>query len=304
MTSESHQPTTEPTDLSFGILTLATPSDYLKAIGLALSARVSNPGVPLAVACSAKVAPLVTPYFDYVIQEKQGLRGFVHKVYLDEYSPFEQTFFFDSDVLLFRPVKPYAEAWGHASYAATGRYQTGGLSSFGLDRSAMIRKLGRERMVMIDGAGHALFTKPGCNVVFDTARQVTRDYREIAGDITYADEDVLSIVMTMLDLQPAPYGDFFSRFCSALPGTLQMDASKAECDFIFQDTGKPLRPCMMHFAAREAPAAYTRQLIKLFRKSGLPIRGLLALGFKDVFETQVRWRLGAAAKRLRRAVGS
>ena len=88
----------------FGILTLATPNDYLKAIGLALSVRVSNPGVPVAVACSAKVRPFVAPYFDHVIAEQAGLRGFVHKVYLDRYSPFTETMFFDSDVLVFKPV--------------------------------------------------------------------------------------------------------------------------------------------------------------------------------------------------------
>ena len=168
----------------------------------------------------------------------------------------------------------------------------------------MIRKLGRERMVMIDGAGHALFTKPGCAAVFDTAKQVTRDYREIAGDIPYADEDVLSIVMTMLDLRPAPYGDFFSRHLSARPGTIRMDASRGECEFISNDTGEPFAPCMMHFAANEAPVAYSRQLIKLFRRFGVPTQDLLVQALKDLFETKVRWRLGAAARRLRRAVGA
>lgn len=295
-----HASASEP---PFGILTLATPTDYLKAIGLALSAKVSNPGVPLAVACSARVAPLLQPYFDYVIEEKAGLRGFVHKVYLDQYSPFRQTFFFDSDVLLFRDVRPYAAAWGHPSYAAVGHYETGGMSFFGLDRSAVMRKLGRERIVSIDGAGHALFTKPGCLEVFDRAREVTRDYRDIAGDIRYADEDVLAIVMTMMDIAPAPYGDFFSRYISARPGSMQMDATQARCEFIWTDNGQPFKPCMMHFAANEAPLAYTHQLIKLFRKFDVPIGGLLSLGAKDIFETQVRWPVISAAKRLRRAAG-
>jgi len=81
-------------EIEFGFLTLATKNDYLKAIGLALSIRVSNPGVPIAIACSNKVRPLVEPYFDYVIEEQAGLRGFIHKVYLDIYSPFQNTVFF------------------------------------------------------------------------------------------------------------------------------------------------------------------------------------------------------------------
>ena len=113
-------------DTSFGILTLASPSDYLKAIGLSLSLRASNPGVPTAVACSLKLKPLLTPYFDYVIEERPGLRGFVHKVYLDEYTPFDTTFFLDSDILCFRPLKPYVEVWNNPIYSACGRYHTGG----------------------------------------------------------------------------------------------------------------------------------------------------------------------------------
>src|SRR6476659_3591148 len=101
---------------AFGILTLATPNDYLKAIGLALSVRVSNPGVPIAVACSPRVMPLVKPYFDVVVEEKAGLRGFVHKVYLDQYSPFDETVFFDSDVLVFRSVLPYVAEWRQHAY--------------------------------------------------------------------------------------------------------------------------------------------------------------------------------------------
>lgn len=80
--------------MDFGALTLATPADYQKAIGLALSLRVSNPGVPVAVACSPKVRPLVAKYFDYTIDDDPTISGFMHKLHLDRYSPFKETFFF------------------------------------------------------------------------------------------------------------------------------------------------------------------------------------------------------------------
>src|SRR6266568_541264 len=108
--------------MTFGILTLATRSDYQQAIGLALSARVSNPGVPLAVACSPEVGPLLSPYFDKVVFEDPAVRGFAHKLNLDRYSPFEKTFFFDSDVLLFRPLHEVLNQWAGKSYTACGDY--------------------------------------------------------------------------------------------------------------------------------------------------------------------------------------
>jgi hypothetical protein len=288
-------------DLSFGVLTLVTRKDYLKGIGLALSLRVSNPGVPIAVACSPAVRPLVAPYFDHVIDEEPGIRGFAHKVYLDRYSPFLETVFLDSDVLAFQPLRPWMDKLGKTPYIACGSYLTGSVSIFGLDREALLGKLGKQRLVVIDGAGHALFRKPECESVFERAREVTQDYARWAGPTArYADEDAMSIVMTMLDLPPAPFQCGFSvRYGSARPGTMKMDASLGVCTFIANDDGLPHYPATMHFAANEAPFAYTRQLLRLFRRFGVPTRGLMRLGLGDFFETEVRWRGGAIKRRLR-----
>lgn len=287
----------------FGILTLATPNDYLKAIGLALSVRVSNPDVPVAVACSAKVRPLVAPYFDQVIDEQAGLRGFVHKVYLDRYSPFTETMFFDSDVLVFKPVLPYIERWGTGPYHACGQMLADGHSTFGLDRAQVLRKIGKERLVVIDGAGHAFFRQPGCQEVFDLAREVTKQHKYYAGDIPYADEDVMDIVMTMLDLPPQPFADFFSRYLSAVPGTMDMDATRARCTFIAVNGGKRCEPCMVHFAANEAPAAYTRQLFSLFKKFSVPSRGLLSLCASDMYQNEIKFPIYSGFVRAKKLLG-
>lgn len=276
---------------SFGILTLATPKDYLKAIGLALSARNSNPGVPLAVACSAKVAPLVAPYFDHVIEEKAGIRGYAHKVWLDAYTPFDDTFFFDSDVLLFKDIRPFMARWPQQAYTACGRMMRDGFSAFGLDRQAVLRKLGKPELVVIDGAGHALFRAPGSQAVFDRAREVTARHHEFCGPIPYADEDVLDVVMTEMDLAPAPYDGFFSRYLSARPGSMRMDVTRSHCEYRSAETGEPVQPCMMHFAANEAPWPYHLQLSRLFRQHGVSTAGLWSQAAQDFWELEVRLRL-------------
>lgn len=285
-------------DTSFGILTLASPSDYLKAIGLALSLKASNPGVPTAVACSPKLKAKLAPYFDYVIEERPGLRGFVHKVYLDEYTPFDTTFFLDSDILCFRPLKPYVGIWNNPIYSACGRYHTGGVSMFGLDRTAVLAKIGRDKLVVIDGAGHACFQKQASRELFDLAREITANYKDYAGDIPYADEDVMSIAMTILRLEPSPYLDFFSRYLSAQPGTLVLDSSKGICHYISTIDNEPYIPCIMHFAANEAPVAYTRELMRLFRAYGVPTKGLMALGANDFWMTHIKPTLRSVKKKL------
>lgn len=282
--------------MNFGILTLATPNDYKKAIGLALSARITNPGIPLAVACSSRIAHLLSPYFDQVVPEDGNLRGFVHKVYLDKYTPFENTFFFDSDVLLFRNLMPIVEAWSEYPYVAVGRYMDDGFSSFGLDRKKVLHKIGKSKLVVIDGAGHAFFRKPLCSPVFELAREVTQRHLEYAGPIRYADEDVMDIAMTILDLPPASHPEFFSRYVSAVPGTLKMDARIGLCEFTATRTGDILKPYMMHFAANEAPFPYAMQLAKLFSTKGLNTAGLYYEALIDSYQSNVNWPLRSFIK--------
>lgn len=273
----------------FGILTLATPNDYLKAIGLRLSLKVSNPKIPVAVACSSRLRGVMSPHFDLVLDEKPGIRGFIHKVYLDQYSPFSRTLFFDSDVLVFKDVRAFVDRWpADQPYNACGIVREGGISSFGLDRAAILKKIDRTKFNDIGGAGHALFSKPSCHELFDMARRISENYSDYAGSATYADEDAVGIVMSILNYPPMIDPNFLKRHFSAKPGTLRMDASIGLCSFIDAVSNERVEPCMIHFADNEAPLAYSRQLIKLYRKFGVPTRGIATLGFKDYYQNEIR----------------
>jgi len=283
---------------NFGILTLATPGDYRKAIGLALSLRVSNPEVQIAVACSPRTAALVSPYFDIVVDENPKLKGFEHKVHLDEYTPFDTTFFFDSDILIFRPLQDMVDSWGDQPYMACGIYTSDGFSSFGQDRTQVLKKIGRDRLVTIDGAGHALFRTPECSEIFTLAREITAGYKEYGGDARYADEDVMNIAMTILDYKPTPHGDFFSRHLSAKKGTIDMDASQGKCRFDAVVYNRMQEPHIMHFACNEAPFEHYRQLKLLFDKFGVDTSGLLKIAIGDFYTNEINWPLRKFVKRL------
>lgn len=290
--------------MSFGVLTLATPNDYLKAIGLALSLKVSNPGVPVAVACCKRIQPQLAPFFDFVIDENPKLRGFEHKVYLDQYSPFDETLFLDSDVLVFKPLAPYIHLWKGAPYTACGYYVEEGKSCFGLDRKEALTVIGKSRFVKIEGVGSGYFTKGTCEEFFNTARLVTTNYSHYAGQAKYADEDAVSIAMTMLDLPPVEFGDFFARYCSAKPGSLKMEAAKGLCQFKAATTGEDFAPCMMHFAANEAPVPYTRELIHIFRHFDVPTAGLIRLCVDDLYNWHIKAKLHKIKKKLQGRIKS
>lgn len=283
----------------FGILTLATRSDCLKAIGLALSLRVSNPGVKTAVACHPDLAEILEPFFDFIVEEKAGLKGFAHKVYLDRYTPFQTTFFFDSDVFVFKSILDVVLNWPVQAYTAAGNYVTGGISPFGLDRAKVLKRLGVNQLVHIDGAGHALFRKPECISVFDRAREITENYKEYGYGARYADEDVMNIVMTEKNLVPVSREEgFFSRYLTARPGTMNMSVKDGRCRYVHVKTGKLVEPVMMHFAADEAPLIYTAQLWHLFKHFGVPTKGLARLAYSDWFNRYPRLYLHNLKKRL------
>jgi predicted outer membrane repeat protein len=280
----------------FGVLTLATRGDYLKAIGLALSLRVTNPGVPTAVACHPDLFPLLKPYFTHLVEEVKGLKGFAHKVFLDQYTPFKQTLFLDSDVLVFQDLRPHIEMWPHQPYTACGVMKRDGVSLFGLRREPVLKRLSLNEMVCIDGAGHAYFEKPACRPIFERARHVTENYSEYGGGAVYADEDAMNIVMTEMGLKPAPYNSFFSRYASAKKGTLKMDAGQGVCNFVAADSGEKFAPCMMHFAADEAPLAYGYQLHRLYAQFNASGPGLWQMVFGDIYKSQVKPKIRRAVR--------
>ena len=191
------------------------------------------------------VRSLVAPYFDICVEEDPSLRGFIHKLHLDRYSPFEETFFFDADVLVFRPLNQVLGNWRSQPYYACGKYVTTGISPFGLNTEKVLRIINKGSLVQIDGAGHCYFRKPECGAIFELARKIATDYEHYAGQIKFADEDVMNIAMTMLDLKPMPHFDFWARPLSAKAGSIKMDASEGDCVLELSDNGQIQEPFMM-----------------------------------------------------------
>ena len=278
----------------FGVLTMATENDALKAIGLKLSIKKHNPDVKFAIACSKKIANKIGHHFDYVIEERNDLKGFEHKVYLDEYSPFDKTFFFDADILFFKDLEPIYQAWKGNQYTARGVYVSSGFSTFGLDRAFVLSKINKPQMAMIGGAGHAYFEKPACKEIFDLARKITRNYTDYANPCRYADEDVMAIAMTMLDLKPMDAKSFVGIVAHAKPGTLKMDATKGLCQYEGRND-ELIQPNMVHFLARQGALIYRKNLSQLFKENGINLEyELWDFALKDFYtytKNSIKWNI-------------
>jgi hypothetical protein len=109
------------TDLGF--LTMAYGHDryFRQAENMALSLKRHMLDGPLAIVTDRKV---VGPLFDIAIPMKPFSKaGVVHKVDLYNYSPFQETFFIDSDCIVTRPFqKELAAIRQYGFTPVVGRY--------------------------------------------------------------------------------------------------------------------------------------------------------------------------------------
>ncbi|MCX4188429.1 hypothetical protein [Methylophaga sp. OBS4] len=282
----------------YGVITLATKHDYVKAVGMLLSIKQSTPDVLVTLVSSPEIGDAVGHYFDSFVPENKELKGFEHKLHLDSYSPYEKTFFFDADILVFGNLDDVQAQWAGRPYIANGRYLNSGLSSFGLDRQYVMSKLNKDKLVNIGGAGHAYFERPACEALFELARKIGSNYEDYANKCRFADEDVVAIAMTILDLPPAELENFVARVFHARKGTMAMDVSRSECSFISAKNGALVQPFLVHFATREGGLLYYRNLRKLFNRHGIDLHKELAVTFINDFRTLLNWRSKSMLKKI------
>jgi hypothetical protein len=106
-----------------GIMTIASGDDVYIRMGATLgrSLRRSNPGVPIAVV-SDRSHSVLDRIFDRVIPQDDAYgKGWLQKLHLDKYAPFERTMFIDADSLALRSVEKFFELLQDRPFAAVSR---------------------------------------------------------------------------------------------------------------------------------------------------------------------------------------
>jgi len=245
-------------------------ADWHKAIGLSLSLRRRCPGLPIAAVASPALQERLKPYFDFVVNERPDVRGFAHKLYLEEYSPFTKTLFVDADMLVMRDLRLLMEQWSGCGFTARGRLLDGGVSNFNLDRRAILDRLGKDRFSCVDGAGHYYFERPACYAVFSRAREILSDYGRWAPGARVADEDLIGIVMTERDIPPFACKKQVVGFIKAIRGRpIEFDVLKGRCSYT-DLAGDHVEPFLLHFPANMSPITYHGMLQVLSRTGGGP----------------------------------
>lgn len=279
-----------------GVITLAIPKDYKKAIALALTLKEHTPNLPISIVCPSVLKEKLEPYFDKVIIEREDLKGFEHKLYLDEYSPYLKTFFFDADILVIKDITPILTKWSGSAYAVRGYLAKEGISEFGLDRKYVLESLEKEEFSVIDGAGHAYFEKPACNTLFNMARDVLSEYH-IYKAKKFADEDAVGIAMTILKIPPKDETQFLGSPWCAINSSFRINTNNATCSYDDLLVGK-VEPYVVHFPRFAYPVTYAREMLKVFKRHDIKISGVMSQAFKEYFVVHAYWPLLALRRKI------
>lgn len=287
--------------MSVGILVLCNSSDWHKAFAMICSLRLYNKKIPVAIVSTSENLERLAPVSDYLIEENLNLKGFAHKIELDRYSPFEKTLFVDADMLWFDDPDKLIEKFQGAVFGVRGIYVTGGKSAFGFDRDKLARQLSVDKVVKIDGAGHYYFEKPGCHKVFDRARAILADYDNIAPEvIKVADEDVIAMTMTELNISPLRDKNVVGFLPAAKKGTLKIDVIKGWCRYVDLD-GDELEPILMHFPRDLSPWLYHKMMKRVVAHMGYDLHlPWKTMAFKDWFKVEVKCKIIKLVRSLRR----
>jgi len=274
----------------FGVLTLATGSDAHKAAAMACSLRRCHPGISISLATPAHLVDFMKPFFDEVVPERTDIKGFEQKLYLDHYSPYERTLFLDADMYVFRDPIPVVEQWAGSAYTARGTYFTEGMSSFGLDRRRCLEKIGKDRLVVIGGAGHGYFERSRCGELFELSRSLAKDRTRFAdNNWKFADEDVIGVAMTLLGLAPQEAEDLLCG--PAAPGfRVIMDGPRCEA---LDSQGRVMQPRLLHFLAKQRALLYHRMIDDIPEvRRHFGRKHLLRAAFRDLYKGETPARKG------------
>lgn len=116
-------------DLKRGIITIGTGAQkYIDmSIYLAMSCKLNSPGIPLALITDSK-DPSLKKYFDIIIPANPDYpKGIVHKIFISDYSPFEETVFIDGDCMVVRDISNMFDWFQNSNVSAFGLVKQQGI---------------------------------------------------------------------------------------------------------------------------------------------------------------------------------
>lgn len=256
----------------FGIITIAHGEKrYIEmAKMLALSLKLTNPGISSAVISDAPEDEFKGLYDTCIRYNPDYGKGLSQKLYLDEYSPFDETLFIDSDCLVVDSLDFTLELCRTHSLVVFGDQIASG--DWYMDVAVMCKKFNLPSIPLFNG-GTYYFKKTDITAkIYEQARKLHENYaalgfHDFRGSIN--EEPLIAVAMAINGVEAVEDNGIGMRTPIGLTGPLSIDVLNRKC--IFNKEGVQVQPAIVHFSGAYSVAFhYKREVCKLKLIGALP----------------------------------
>jgi hypothetical protein len=274
-------------DVGRGVITIAVGERrYVDmAVTLGRSLRRHSPGLALAVVSDSDDEHLHEIYDIHVPPDPAGRRGFHDKLRLDQYSPFRETLFIDSDCLVVDAVEPVFDLFAGRDFGVVGNAIRGG--DWYMDVRRVLEKIDRDQMPKFNGGIYWFRDGPQAGALFETARGLSPRYAEFGMRSfrgTISEEPIYAVALALHRVAPLDDEGRAMSTPLSMRGWLHIDVLRGEARW--RKGRRVVRPRIAHFAgpyasARDPRSAFYR---RERRKLELAHRGARRAGLRATLE--------------------
>jgi hypothetical protein len=252
-----------------GIITLAYgPSRFVEqARSLAHSLQLHAPHLRRTLITDSNDPTIVKLFTDVIAYRPEYGSGVRQKIFLDQYSPYEETLFIDSDCLVLGNLDSFWTAFAGQTFGVPGyRFLERGSVDPYLDVDHVLDVLHVTRLPKFNGGTYYFTCSPQTRDFFDTARKTLDDWRSL-GLREFRrngppDEAIYSIAMAIHGIAPIWMGPGGMWTPVGYKGPLHLDAMRGTSSFQKEDM--MLSPEVIHFPGEYAYSfAYARERARL-----------------------------------------
>jgi hypothetical protein len=279
----------------FGIITIAQGEKrYVEmAKALALSLIKTNPEIKRGVITDAAQQEFNGLYDIYIPYNESYGKGLSQKLYLDKYSPFEETLFIDADCLVVKSLNKMLTLCRNYPFVIFGGPISTGV--WYMDVAAMCSKFNLSSIPLFNGGTYYFKNGSTTTHIYDKARELKENYTENGFEIfrgSINEEPLIALAMAINNTEAVEDDGIGMRTPIGILGPLQIDVLNNKCHF--NKEGEMVEPAIMHFSgAYSAAFHYKREVAKLKIAHSLPflsnklISFIINLTFNATYATYV-----------------
>jgi hypothetical protein len=252
-----------------GVLTLAYGHERFveQARSLAHSLQMHAPHLPRTLVTDSADSEIRRQFTEIIPYRPEYGSGVRQKLFLDLYSPYEQTLFIDSDCLALGNLESFWSAFAGQRFGVPGyKYLQKGSTDPYLDVDHVLESLHLTSLPKFNGGAYYFSRSPEVTEFFATARGILENWRtlrlcEFRRDGP-GDESVYSVAMAVHHISPTSMGSGGMWTPVGYKGPLLLDALSGTCSF--EKEGMKLSPEVIHFPGEYIYSfAYARERARL-----------------------------------------